>query len=74
MLKSILIGAVVLTLQTVSSKKCIFVRFDDDFNSQNNYVECRNVSSMNDLSSDIRSDWTRLKIINDIDGVFTTAG
>ena len=74
MLKSILISAVVLTLQTVSSKTCVYVRFGDDFTSQNNYVECRNVSSMNDLSSDIRSDWNRLKIINEIDGVFTTAG
>lgn len=75
--KSISISAViVLASQIVSAKKCIYVQIGDNFDShQNNYVECRNVNSMNELSSDIRSDWNRLKIVNDgSDDVFTTAG
>lgn len=75
--KSISISAVIcLTLHIVSAKKCIYVQVGDDFDSQqNNYVECRNVNSMIELSSDIKSYWNRLKIINDgVNELFTTAG
>lgn len=63
---------VVLTLQSVSTKKCIYVQIGDGYDSR--YVECRNVSSMNELSSEIESNWNRLKIVNDIGVVLTIAG
>lgn len=72
--KLILIScAIVLTLQKVSSKVCSYGHTGSD-SHQNHFVECRNVNSMNELSSDIKSDWNGLKIINDVDGIFTTTG
>lgn len=66
---------VLLNLHTVSSKECIYVQIGDDFDlPQNNYVECKNVDSMRDLAEDMKSDWRRLKIINDETSVFTNAG
>ncbi|XP_037042584.1 insulin-like growth factor-binding protein complex acid labile subunit [Bradysia coprophila] len=66
--------AILATSQTVSAKKCVYVRIDNDFNSREiDLVECKNVSSMNELSSDIRFDWRRLKVINKIGDTFTIA-
>lgn len=62
--------AVVLTLPAVSSKQCIY-KFDSH---QNNYVECRNVKRLNELSQDIKSDWNFVKIVNYINDTFTAAG
>lgn len=70
----ILIFTVIVSIsQTVSETKCVHVRVDND-SHENDFVECRNVSSINELSSDIRSDWRRLKVINEIGDNFTTAG
>lgn len=52
------------------SSKCVF----EPSTQQLNYVECKNVRSMQDLVDDMRSNWHRLKIINDVDAVFFNAG
>lgn len=75
--KLILASTIIVLLHSnsVSSRECIYVQRGDDFYSyQINYVECKNVSSIQELVSDIKYDWRRLKIINDYYSIFTTAG
>lgn len=66
---------VLVNSYSVSSKECIYVESGDDiYVPKSNYVECKNVDSIQELISDITSDWHRLKIINDVDSILTTAG
>lgn len=70
----VICATILIILQKVSTKKCIYVRVRSDLNSHDDFVECENVSSTNELSSDIRSDWIRLKIKNRVDDTFAIAG
>lgn len=42
--------------------------------AQKHYVECTNVRSMHDLAAEMRSNWYHLKIVNNVDAVFTITG
>lgn len=63
--------SVILIFHLVASK-CVYISTSDD--NLSSYVECRNVRSMQDLAADMKSNWHRLKIVNEVDSVFTNAG
>lgn len=69
-------SAIVSTSQIGSAKTCTYFRIDNVSNSGeiDLVVECKNVSSINELFFDIRSDWRWLKVVNEIGDTFTTGG
>ena len=50
-------------LKFVFAEKCSYI-FDDK--NVFKYVECKNLNSMNDIASEVRGNWTAVKVINGV--------
>lgn len=70
----VILTSVILKFHLILSSKCVYPITNNQHRAQSSYVECRNVRSMHELAADMKSNWRILKIINEVDSVFTNAG